>query len=128
MFTDLLTLNKVRLSEVQWSFLAGLRDVNVAFPCWSLLAYFKHMIPEYLASLIPDPTNTRYTLRNSNDTSGILARTFNSFFPTARSECKHTFANTFTESNRNYLREFISFIYSEQCWPVRFINELFLDL
>lgn len=45
----------------------------------------KHGIaPEYLSASIPDQSNTRYNLRNSNDITGILARTtlyFNSFFP-----------------------------------------------
>lgn len=43
-----------------------------------------NLAPDYLASLIPDQTNTRYNLRNSDDISGIYARTSlysNSFLP-----------------------------------------------
>lgn len=43
-----------------------------------------NLAPTFLSSLIPDQTNTRYNLRNSDNIPGIYARTtlyFNSFLP-----------------------------------------------
>jgi hypothetical protein len=52
-----------------------------------LILFYKmhnNLTPDFLSSLIPDQTNTRYNLRNSDNTAGIYARTslyYNSFLP-----------------------------------------------
>lgn len=73
-------------NEVNWETLEQRRYIHRL----TLFYKIKHGIaPEYLSdtSSIPYQTNTRYNLRNSNDTIGISARTslyFNSCFPSFR--------------------------------------------
>lgn len=70
-------------NEVNWETLEQRRYKHRL----TLFYKIKHGIaPEYLSEPIPYQTNTRYNLRNSNDTIGISARTslyFSSFFPSS---------------------------------------------